>query len=231
MSPVLPFSCLLFRGDRGRLGHHPNLRALSQSRYGNGSSTGLESAQVTVEQDVSDAVVAAPSLLYPRKEATGHMAMRRYFSHRFFTRARDTEGANMMEAAIITPLLLILTFGTIEFASVFYAYLTLQNGASQATRYAVTGNTNGSMSRVDSIKYAFRQATPTLTVPDSAFTFQHMAVGGSAWVGGTGAPGEVEKVTVSYTWNFFTPLMRPFFPTGRMTITVDSVMRNESRFQ
>jgi hypothetical protein len=157
--------------------------------------------------------------------------MRRYFSHRFFTRARETEGANMMEAAIITPLLLILTFGTIEFASVFYAYLTLQNGASQATRYAVTGNTTGSMSRVDSIKNAFRQATPTLTVPDSAFTFQHMAVGGSSWLGGTGAPGEVEKVTVSYSWDFLTPLMRPFFPTGRMTITVDSVMRNESRFQ
>jgi Flp pilus assembly protein TadG len=157
--------------------------------------------------------------------------MRHYFPHRFFTRARDTEGANMMEAAIITPLLLILTFGTIEFASVFYAYLSLQNGVSQATRYAVTGGTTGSMSRVDSIKNAFRQATPTLTVPDSAFTFQHMAVGGSSWLGGTGAPGEVEKVTVSYSWDFFTPLMRPFFPTGRMTITVDSVMRNESRFQ
>jgi hypothetical protein len=157
--------------------------------------------------------------------------MNRTPSRRFITGLRDTEGANMLEGAIITPLLLLLTFGTIEFASGFYAYLTLQNGVSQATRYGVTGNTNGSMSRVDSIKNAMREATPTLTIPDSAFTFQHMAPGGSSWAGGTGGPGEVEKVTVAYTWTFFTPLMRPLFPSGGMTITVDSVMRNESRFQ
>jgi hypothetical protein len=157
--------------------------------------------------------------------------MRSYFSRRLSMRLRDTEGANMVEAAIVLPIVLLLTFGTIEFSSVFYAYLTLQNGVSQATRYGVTGNTNGSMSRIDSIKNAFRQATPTLVVPDSAFRFEHMPPGGSAWLGGTGAPGEVEKVTVTYTWAFFTPLMRPFFPTNRMIITVDSVMRNESRFQ
>ena len=97
--------------------------------------------------------------------------MRSYFSRRLSTRLRDTDGANMLEAAIVLPLVLLLTIGTIEFSSVFYAYLTLQNGVSQATRYAVTGNTNGSMSRVDSIKTALRQATPTLTIPDSAFTF------------------------------------------------------------
>ena len=137
----------------------------------------------------------------------------------------------MLEAAIITPFVLLLSFGTIEFTSVFYAYLTLQNGVSQATRYGVTGNTKGSMSRVDSIKTAMREAAPTLTIADAAFTFQHMAPGGSSWTGGTGGPGEVEKVTVAYTWTFFTPLMRPFFPGGAMTITVDSIMRNESRFQ
>jgi hypothetical protein len=157
--------------------------------------------------------------------------MTRTFLHRLLARLRDTEGANMVEAAIVTPLILLLTFGTIEFASVFYTYLTLQNGVSQATRYGVTGNTNGSASRVDSIKTAMRDATPTLTIPDSAFTFQHMAVGGSSWAGGTGGPGEVEKVTVAYTWTFFTPLMRPFFPSGRLTISVDSTMKNESRFQ
>lgn len=144
---------------------------------------------------------------------------------------RDTDGANMLEAALITPLVLLLSFGTIEFASVFYAYLTLQNGVSQATRYGVTGNTQGSMSRVDSIKSAMRTATPTLVIPDTAFTFQHMAAGASSWAGGTGGPGEVERVTVAYTWTFFTPLMRPFFPSGGMTISVDSIMKNEGRFQ
>ena len=156
--------------------------------------------------------------------------MTRNFSRRLFTRLKGTEGANLLEGAIVTPLLLLLTFGIIEFATVFFTYLALQNGVSQATRFGITGNVSGSLSRVESIKSAMRQSTPTLTIPDSAFTFQHMSPGGSSWVGGTGAPGEVEKVTVVYTWQFFTPLMRPFFPTGQMTLRVDSIMKNESRF-
>jgi Flp pilus assembly protein TadG len=137
----------------------------------------------------------------------------------------------MIEAAIVLPLILLLTFGTIEFASVFYVYLSLQNGVSQATRYAVTGNTANGASRVDSIKTAMRQATPTLTIPDTAFTFQHLPEGGTTWVGGAGGPNAVERVSVNYTWTFFTPLMRPFFPSGTMTIRVDSTMKNEARWQ
>ena len=156
--------------------------------------------------------------------------MTRNFSRRLFKRLKGTEGANLLEGAIVTPLLLLLTFGVIEFATVFFTYLALQNGVSQATRFGITGNVSGSLSRVESIKSAMRQSTPTLTIPDSAFTFQHMSPGGSSWVGGTGAPGEVEKVTVVYSWQFFTPLLRPFFPTGRMTLRVDSIMKNETRF-
>ena len=44
-----------------------------------------------------------------------------------------------------------------------------------------------------------RQATPTLTIPDGAFTFSHLPAGGSACVGGTGGPSDIEKVTVNYT--------------------------------
>ena len=112
-----------------------------------------------------------------------------------------------------------------------YVFLALQNGVSQATRYAITGNALGTSSRVDSVKTVMRQATPTLTIPDNAFTFSHLPEGGSAFVAGVGAPGEVEKVTVAYTWTFFTPMMRPFFPSGRITIRVDSTMKNEPRFQ
>jgi Flp pilus assembly protein TadG len=53
---------------------------------------------------------------------------------------RGTSGSNLVEAAIITPLLLMLTMAIVDFASVFYVYLALENGVSSATRYAVTGN-------------------------------------------------------------------------------------------
>ena len=144
----------------------------------------------------------------------------------------------MLEAAIITPLLLLLTFAIVDFGGLFYVYLALEIGVSQATRYGVTGSQMedptrpGTMlSRQDSIKLAMRQAAPTLTIADGAFTFAHRAVGGAAWVAGTGGPNDIEKVTVGYAWNFLTPVLWPFFPNGRLNLTVDSIMKNEGRFE
>ena len=67
--------------------------------------------------------------------------MRRRFSRRLVRLVRDCAGTNLIEAAIVTPLLLLLTFSIVDFASMFYVYLALENGVSQATRFAVTGQT------------------------------------------------------------------------------------------
>jgi Flp pilus assembly protein TadG len=157
--------------------------------------------------------------------------------HRFFRRLRNTRGGSLVEAALITPLLLLLTFGIIDFASMFYVYLALENGVAQATRYAVTGNLQddpaspgAKLDRVNSIKLTMRQATPTLTLPDAYFSFNHLPVGGSTWQGGVGGPGEIEKVTVNYPFTFLTPLIRPFFSGGQLNMQVDSSMKNEARF-
>lgn len=145
-------------------------------------------------------------------------------------RVRSSKGANMIEAAIITPLLLLVTFAVVDFGMVFYVWLTLNNGVSQATRFAVTGQTIGGGSREESIKTAMRNATPTLTLPDSAFTFTHMAPGGNAWVAGVGAQNDIGRVTVSYNWSLYTPLVSVFFPNGEIRIRAESAMKNE-RFQ
>ena len=72
-------------------------------------------------------------------------------------RLGDSKGANLVEAAIITPLLLLLTLAIVDFASMFYGYLALEHGVSQATRFAITGQTlsgpRGAMDRQESIKY------------------------------------------------------------------------------
>jgi len=153
-------------------------------------------------------------------------------------RLQGEKGATMIEAALITPIVLLLTFSIIDFASMFYVYLALENGASQATRYAVTGNQmddpnnpGTKLSRPDSIKMAMRQATPTITLADSAFTFSHLAVGGNSWLAGTGGPNEIDRVSIDYTWGLLTPVLRPFFTNGQVHLTVDSAMKNEARFQ
>ncbi len=157
---------------------------------------------------------------------------------RLRSRFAEARGTALVEAALITPLLLFLTLSIVDFGAMFYCYLALENGVGQASRFAVTGNVlndpanpGNPLSRTDSIKAAMRQATPTLTIPDGAFSFNHMAPGGGAWVGGVGGPDEIDKVTVTYTWTFYNPVLWPFFNNGQITLSVDSSMKNESRWQ
>lgn len=144
-------------------------------------------------------------------------------------RLRSSRGANLIEAAVVSPLLLLLTFSIADFALLFLVWLALHNGASQATRFAVTGRTTGSLTQEESIKQAMRDATPLFAIPDSAFTFAHMRPGGTSWIGGVGGPNEIGKVTITYTWTLLTPLVKPFFTGGEMRFVVESAMKNEPR--
>src|SRR5690606_40972281 len=54
-------------------------------------------------------------------------------------RSRGRRGQTMAEFALTRPILLLLMFGVIEFARIFHAWVTLQNAARAAARYAVTG--------------------------------------------------------------------------------------------
>jgi hypothetical protein len=146
----------------------------------------------------------------------------------------DAKGATIIEAAFITPLLLLLTFAIFEFGAFFYTYLTLETGVSQATRFAVTGNQlsdpddpGSLLTREASIKLAMRRAAPTLTIEDGMFSFSHMPLDGTVWLGGIGDANELVRVSVNYNFEFFTPLIRPFFPDGGFSITVQSMMKNE----
>ena len=154
-----------------------------------------------------------------------------YLSRRVFRRLSDSQGNTLLEAAIITPLLLLVTFAVIDFGALFYVNLALQNGASQATRYGVTGNVMAGLTLENSIMTAMRQSTPNLTLNDSAFVFSHLTPGGTVWVGGTAAPGDIERVTVNYNWQIMTAMIRPFFTNGQINFSVQSSMKTESKFQ
>jgi hypothetical protein len=142
-------------------------------------------------------------------------------------RLEECNGTSIVETALLLPLLLLLTFSVCEFGAMFYTYMALENGVSEATRYGITGNQIAALSRDESIKSTMRQATPTLTINDSAFSFSHLPQGGANWLAGPGGPGEIEKVTVDYNWDVMTPLLWPFFTNGQLHIQVASSMRNE----
>jgi len=146
-------------------------------------------------------------------------------------RLRSSRGSTLIEAAFITPLLLLLTFSIVDFGALLYIFLTLESGVSQATRFAVTNTATPGMTREQSIMAAMRAATPTLTLPDSAFAFSFMAPGASTWTNGAaGGAGDIGKVQVNYTWNIMTPLIRPFFTGGQINLRVESAMKNEAQW-
>ena len=143
---------------------------------------------------------------------------------------RSAKGSTLVEAAFITPLLLLLTFSIVDFGGLLYVFLALENGVSQATRYAVTGANPPGMTREDALRQAMRQATPTLALPDGYFSFDHLTPGGTVWQTGPGGEDDIGRVTVTYPWSLMTPLIRPFFTGGRINITVQSSMKNEKKF-
>ena len=151
---------------------------------------------------------------------------------RRFGRLRSSRGSTLIEAAIITPLLLLLTFSIVDFGALLYIYLALESGVSQATRHAVTGTQSPGLTREQSIMAAMRKATPTITLDDSAFTFSFMAPRAATWtMGSAGGPDDIGRLTVNYQWNIMTPLIRPFFTNGRVDVRVESAMKNEARWQ
>jgi hypothetical protein len=146
------------------------------------------------------------------------------------TGRRASRGSALAEVGIIIPLLTLVTFSLIDFAGIFYAFLTLQNGVSQATRYAVTGrrmndpnNSGSSLSREDSIKAAMRQATPTIRIEDDEFSFFNVTTGAT----GTGGPTDIIRVTVDHDWKLVSPVLWPFFGADKISISVSSTMKNE----
>ena len=92
--------------------------------------------------------------------------------------SRPARGQALIETAIGIVLLLLLTFSIVDAAMLFYTYLTLENGVTEATRFAVTGqqtsdpaNPTTALSREDSIKRVMRSSTPGLEIPDREFRF------------------------------------------------------------
>ena len=156
---------------------------------------------------------------------------KRIWTSRLVSRCRDTAGANIVEAAIVTPLLLLLTFSIVDFASLFYAYLALENGVSQAARYGVTGELEPGMTHEESIILAMRDAMPTLSIASTDFEFTHMSPGSDTWEAGAGEPSDISRVTVTRPWPIMTPLIKRLFPGGEIVIRVESAMLNEPRFE
>jgi hypothetical protein len=148
---------------------------------------------------------------------------------------KSEQGQSLVESALVLILLLFMIFAIIDFSVLFYVYISLEQGISEASRYGITGqqrvnpnNPANFLSRDESVKLVMREWNFLVTIPDSGFTFEHRSLNGATWLAGSGGPGDIARVTVNYNWRLLTPFIRSFFPGGQASLRVASTMWNEA---
>src|SRR5881397_4040960 len=104
--------------------------------------------------------------------------------------SRPARGQALVETAIGIVLLLLLTFSIVDAAMLFYIYLTLQNGVTEATRFAVTGQDP------DAIKRVILDATPGLNINEDTEIFLNDISDPNHPIPGAGQPNSIILVKV-----------------------------------
>ncbi|HUL85838.1 MAG TPA: TadE/TadG family type IV pilus assembly protein [Actinomycetota bacterium] len=122
-------------------------------------------------------------------------------------RIRPERGAAAVEFAIVAPLLFILVFGIIDFGFGFHAWNAIENSAREGAR---VGATDASGNAVADITARVQNGTSFLTGPVTVLV-QCSSNNGTGPFSSCGSSanwneGDLIKVTVSYDYNFMTPL-------------------------
>lgn len=135
---------------------------------------------------------------------------------------RSEHGAELIEMAIVLPLLLLLIMGMIDFGFLFQRYVVLTNAAMEGARVA----TLPGYSSADAIARVQAYATNGGVVgPVNAVTAPVAlpGAGGGTW------PGIQVTVTHVYTYQYIGPIAALFGggPGGSVTLTSRSTMRSQ----
>ena len=150
------------------------------------------------------------------------------------------KGATAVEFALIAPLFFLIFLGIFEVGAILLIQTSLETSILQVSRFGRTGSTvTGQTSQQTALalasQYSFGLVNPTnlvLTVTPYA-NFGSMPTLANAPTSGTqnfGTGNQAVLYTLSYNWNFFTPLLGNLLsPTGNGTIklTASAVVQNE----
>lgn len=119
-------------------------------------------------------------------------------------RRDDDRGAAAIEFALIAPLLFMLVFAIIDFGFGIHAWDATHNAAREGARF---GAVNPSTSQIEA---RVRRASDFLDQSVMSVNVQCAAEGSSSFgacgSGSSWVEGDVVRVTVSYQYNYMTPL-------------------------
>jgi hypothetical protein len=71
--------------------------------------------------------------------------MNGHFRGRLRRFARNSEGATVIEFALVFPIMLLMTFGIMELSLYMFSLVTLEAGLKQASRYGITSQAQGAL--------------------------------------------------------------------------------------
>lgn len=138
-------------------------------------------------------------------------------------RLRTTDhGAELIEMAIVTPLLLLLVFGIVDFGFLFQRYVVLTNAAAEGAR--VAGLPGYNQADVQARVAAFVQAAGITgaAVNASSVPFSIVSAGGTS-------AGSLVTVTQVYKMQYIGPIAAIFGGSsgGTLTLTSRSTVRHQ----
>lgn len=145
---------------------------------------------------------------------------------RLVRRWRSDEGAQLVEFALVLPLLLLVVLGIAEFGFIFQRYEVITNAAREGARMAVLpgyGNNAVIATRVNS--YVAAGQVPT-TTSNPAVVVETISIP----VGGGLPAVSARRVTVTYTHTYmFLPRIAGWFDASYTTVPLVAVseMRTE----
>ena len=138
----------------------------------------------------------------------------------------NSSGQGLVEFALVIPFVLFLFFGVFEFGRFYFARMTMQHAVAEATRFAVTGNVlsdtlGDPMTRANSIVQVISRNARSLDVDVDRIVIDPSDGGG---------PGDVVRVSASFTFQFVVPGYNKLTPDGELEFRVSTAMKNEPFF-
>ena len=144
---------------------------------------------------------------------------------RWFRRGRAEDGAQLVEFALVLPLLLLVLLGIAEFGFMFQRYEVVTNAAREGARMAVLPGYGTADVQARVAAYVTSGRVPTTTTnPNVVVENVSIPVAG-------GLPSiSAKRVTVTYTYTFqFLNALSAFFGSrAAVPLTAVSEMRTEA---
>ncbi|TWI67389.1 TadE-like protein [Pseudoduganella lurida] len=136
--------------------------------------------------------------------------------------------------AIVAPVFILLLLAIVEFSMMFFAQLSMQYAVREATRYAITGQSNLDPNSSNQQRYAavvqkmkdsslgmYGKVAPVISVNGTSYA------PASYSNGMFGAAGALIVVQMDCDWTFTTPIISKLFTNGKYHFVVAATMRNE----